>query len=131
MAIDIDSISVEGRRYMVSAEIYRDSRRAGIGANQRTGEYVGGGAILGSIVGAIAGGGKGAAIGAVAGAAAGGGAEVATRGAVVRIPAESILTFRLDKPLEIATGRFRDDNGYDDHGNHYHNGYYDRGGGRQ
>jgi hypothetical protein len=59
MAIDLDSVTVEGRRYMVSAETYRDSRPAGVGANKRTGEYVGGGALLGTILGAIAGGGKG------------------------------------------------------------------------
>src|SRR5262249_53426765 len=76
MAIDLDSVSVAGRRYMADAAIYRDSRRAGIGTNARTGEYVGGGALFGTILGAIAGGGKGAAIGAVAGAAAGGSAQV-------------------------------------------------------
>src|SRR5438045_7124252 len=48
--------------------------------NKRTGEYVGGGAILGAIIGGIAGGGKGAAIGAGAGAAAGAGAQVLTKG---------------------------------------------------
>ena len=36
----------------------------GIGKNKRTAEYVGGGAVLGTLLGAIAGGGKGAAIGA-------------------------------------------------------------------
>ena len=131
VAIDLDALSFEGRRYMVNAETYRRSRRAGVGANERTGKYVGGGALFGTILGAIAGGGKGAAIGALAGAAAGGGAEMATRGHEVHIPPESILTFHLEDPLQVATGRYSRDNGYDENGYHYHDGYYDRGGGRQ
>src|SRR6202008_1947090 len=74
-------------------------RKDGLGANQRTGKYVGGGAAIGAIIGAIAGGGKGAAIGAGAGAAAGAGAQVLTRGHSVSVPTESLLTFRLQEPL--------------------------------
>ncbi len=62
---------------------------------------VGGGAALGTLLGAIAGGGKGAAIGAVAGGAAGGTAQVLTRGKQVRVPAETILSFQLEKPLHL------------------------------
>ena len=53
-----------------------------------------------------------------------------TRGPHVWIPAESVLSFQLDQPLAVGTGRFVDDRGYDENGYHYHNGYYDRGGGR-
>ena len=63
----------------------------GIGANRRTATMVGGGAALGTLLGAIAGGGKGAAIGAVAGAVAGGAAQVLTRGKEVNVPAETEL----------------------------------------
>ena len=62
---------------------------------------VGGGAVLGTLLGAIAGGGKGAAIGAVAGAATGAGVQVLTRGKEVRVPAETVLNFRLDQPLYL------------------------------
>jgi hypothetical protein len=72
-----------------------------VGANRRTAEMVGGGAVLGTLLGAIAGGGKGAAIGAAAGAAAGAGVQVLTRGKTVRVPAESVLTFRLDQPVTL------------------------------
>jgi hypothetical protein len=71
-------------------------------------------------VGAIAGGGKGAAIGAAAGAVAGAGTQVATRGSAVWVPAESILTFRLNQPLRVVNGP---DNGYMRDGRHYHNDY--------
>jgi outer membrane lipoprotein SlyB len=62
---------------------------------------VGGGAVLGTLIGAVAGGGKGAAIGAVTGSAAGAGAQVLTRGKSVKVPAESKLSFKLDQPLSL------------------------------
>jgi outer membrane lipoprotein SlyB len=66
---------------------------------------VGGGAALGTLLGAIAGGGKGAAIGAVAGAAAGTGVQVLTKGEEIRVPAETVLNFRLDEPLQLRDNR--------------------------
>ena len=59
------------------------------------------GATAGAIIGGIAGGGKGAAIGAASGAGAGAATQVLTRGSAVRVPAESLLTFRLDEPLRV------------------------------
>lgn len=85
---------------MNSADIEQSSN-SGIGKNRRTAKYVGGGAALGTLLGAIAGGGKGAAIGAVAGAAAGGTTQVLTKGKEVKIPAETTLRFRLDQPLTL------------------------------
>ena len=118
-ALDLESIDVNGRRYIVDAEA-RVNARQGLGENRRTGEFVGGGALLGTIIGAIAGGGKGAAIGAGAGAAAGAGTQVATRGRAVFVPAESIVTFHLNQPLRVFNGP---DNGYMRDGRHYHNDY--------
>ena len=101
LALDLESVSANGRNYLVSTEDVTQSGRSGIGMNRRTGEMVGGGAALGTLLGAIAGGGKGAAIGAIAGAAAGGTAQVLTRGKTVKVPAETELTFRLDRPLRL------------------------------
>jgi len=102
ITLDIDSITVEGRRYRVStADQELENRREGVGPNKRTGQFVGGGAALGAIIGAIAGGGKGAAIGAVAGAGAGAGTQIMTRGKEVHVPAETVLRFRLDRPLRL------------------------------
>jgi outer membrane lipoprotein SlyB len=86
---------------MVSTEDLSRSNSQGIGKNKRTAEMVGGGAALGTLLGAIAGGGKGAAIGAIAGAAAGGGVQVLTKGHEIRVPAETVLNFRLDQPLHL------------------------------
>jgi hypothetical protein len=98
--LDLESVRVNGRRYMVDTEDLEKGNQ-GIGKNKRTAEYVGGGAVLGTLLGAIAGGGKGAAIGAIAGAAAGGGAQVLTKGHEIRVPAETVLNFRLEQPLRL------------------------------
>ena len=126
MSVDLESITVRGHRYMVSADSYDRARSSGLGKNKRTGEFVGGGAVLGTVLGAIAGGGKGAAIGALAGGAAGAGTQVLTRGHAVKVPAESVLTFRLEQPFELGTGKYTNDNGYDRDGHHYHDNYYHR-----
>jgi hypothetical protein len=101
IALDLQSVTVNGQRYSVesSDQVVTGDRKEGIGVNKRTGKYVGGGALLGAVIGAVTGGGKGAAIGAGVGAAAGAGAQVLTRGKSVRVPAESLVTFRLDQPL--------------------------------
>jgi hypothetical protein len=102
LILDVESITVEGRRYRVSTvDQELDNQRQGIGNNRRTGEFVGGGAALGAIIGAIAGGGKGAAIGAGAGAGAGALTQIVTKGKEVHVPAESVIRFRLDRPLRL------------------------------
>lgn len=101
-AIDLRSVNVNGRRYVLdAADLTKGSGREGLGANGRTGKFVGGGALIGGILGAVAGGGEGAAIGAAAGGAAGAGAEVATSGPRVHIPSETVLRFRLDHPVYL------------------------------
>jgi hypothetical protein len=101
MVLDVQSITVAGRRYLVSTENTVVEGDTGVGKNRRTAEAVGGGAALGGIIGAIAGGGKGAAIGVLVGGAGGASAQVLTRGRDVQIPAETLLTFRLDKPVSL------------------------------
>ena len=103
LVLDLESLTVNERRYAVATDSVAtgSGQKDSIGKNKRTAEYVGGGALLGTIIGAIAGGGKGAAIGAAAGAGAGAGTQVLTRGQTVRVPAESLLTFRLEHPLQM------------------------------
>jgi hypothetical protein len=105
MVLDMQSMTVSGRRYLVSTADLRRETGTGIGKNKRTAETVGGGAALGTIIGAIAGGGKGAAIGVLVGAAGGAGVQVLTRGRDVRVPAETVLRFRLDRPVTLQPER--------------------------
>ena len=102
LELAVRSLSVNGRTYNVVSDIsQREASQEGLGANRRTAETVGGGAVLGTLIGAIAGGGTGAAIGAVAGAAGGAAVQVLTKGDHVRVPAETLLTFQLDRPIRL------------------------------
>jgi hypothetical protein len=102
MILDIESITVEGQRYKVSTEdLELDNQRQEIGGNRRTDEFVGGRDILGAIFGSIAGGGKGAAIGTSVGTGTGVRMQIVTRGKEVRVPADSVIRFRLDRPLRL------------------------------
>ncbi|MGE5645290.1 MAG: YMGG-like glycine zipper-containing protein [Acidobacteriota bacterium] len=101
LSLDLLDVSVDGRRYELDTADVRQTGRQGVGKNKRTAEFVGGGAAIGAIIGAIAGQGKGAAIGAASGAVAGGATQVLTRGGAIKVPAETVLTFRLDKPLRV------------------------------
>jgi len=120
--LDLDSITVNGQRYAVDATRHPvaktgiDIKNSGIGNNDETVKNVGGGALLGTIIGAIAGGGKGAAVGAAAGAAVGAGVQVYTHGKRVNVPAETLLTYRLQSGLDLGVK----DTGYDRDGYHYH-----------
>jgi len=89
LVLDLQSISVEGQQYFVSTSDLREK----------------GGAALGAIIGAIAGGGKGAAIGAGAGAGGGALTQILTKGGSIKVPAETVLTFQLDKPVRIAAAK--------------------------
>lgn len=103
MVLDVQAVSVNGQRFLINTEdlAQNGKGRQGIGKNKRTGEFVGGGTALGTLLGAVAGGGKGAIIGALAGAAAGAGTQVLTKGSEVRVPSETVLTFRIDRPVYL------------------------------
>ena len=75
--------------------------RAEKGKGKRTGEFAGGGAAFGAIVGALAGGGKGAAIGALAGGGAGTAGGALTGNKQIVLPAETLLTFDLEHSVHI------------------------------
>ena len=121
LVLDLDSVTVNGRRYGVDATRNRigggiDIRNSGIGANKETARNVGGGAVLGAILGAVIGGGDGAAAGAAAGAAVGAGAQILTKGRRVNVPAEALLSYRLQSDMYLDV----QDSGYDRDGRHYH-----------
>ena len=101
ISIDLGSVEVGGKQYELETSDVAKLGKQGIGKNKRSAKFIGGGAILGTVIGAVAGGGAGAAIGAGAGAAGGAGLQAATRGKAVSIPSESVLSFKLEEPAEI------------------------------
>jgi hypothetical protein len=104
LVLDLAAVSIDGRQYALSTADLEQKGKAGLGKNTRSAEFLGGGAAIGGIVGALLGGGKGAAIGAGAGAGGGALAQAATRGSI-RVEAETILTFKLDMPLQVVQRR--------------------------
>jgi hypothetical protein len=101
LILDLQSVTVNGRKYQVNTSQVAQKGKRGIGKNRRTAEMVGGGAAVGAVIGAVAGGGKGAAIGGLVGAVAGGATQVLTRGSEVKVPPETVLTFTLSNELNI------------------------------
>lgn len=104
LVMDLASVSVDGRMYQLSTADVSEKGRDSVGRNKRTAEFAGGGAAVGAIIGAIAGHGKGAAIGAGSGAGAGALTEILTKG-TIKVPVESVLTFRLDAPLRVTAAQ--------------------------
>jgi hypothetical protein len=98
LGLELTSLVLNGRTYPLQTADYAE---VGSSRSQRTAVTVGGTAAVGAIIGAIAGGGKGAAIGAASGAAVGTGVQIMTKGQTLKIPAETILEFKLDAPLAI------------------------------
>ena len=101
MVLDVHAITVNGRKYLVSTTDLTEDSDTGLGTNKRTGIAVGGGAAVGTIIGAITGGGKGAVLGGAIGAAGGAATQVLTKGHNVKVPAETLLRFQLDKPVTL------------------------------
>ena len=93
LEIEFDTMLVNGRRVPMDARVVSieeggvDKKRAGLGA------------IIGGVLGAVLDGGKGALIGAIVG---GTGAVVASEGEDVELPAGTLVTLRLDRPLAVA-----------------------------
>lgn len=101
LVVDVGGVSVNGRHYRLETSDVARQGKEGVGVNKRTGAFAGGGAALGGIIGALAGGGKGAAIGALSGAGAGTVAQGVTRGKAVRIAPETLMSFQLEAPVTI------------------------------
>ena len=108
--LDLRSVTVGGRRYNLVASGGKSEGTGTLGANKRTAKYVGGGAVVGAVLGALLGGGKGAAIGAVLGGGAGAGAQVLT-GKKKGIPAETQLTYKTAQQLALQSAYARSGTG--------------------
>ena len=87
----------EGEKETVTEE----GQVKGEGSKKRDAAEIGGGAAIGTAIGAIAGGGKGAAIGAGSGAAAGVGLVLLQRGKDVKISRGSEMAIQLDRTLSV------------------------------
>lgn len=98
LSLELTQITANGQKITLVTQAFSQQ---GAGRGKNTAEKGGGGAVLGAIIGGLAGGGKGAAIGTLAGGAAGVGVNAATRGQQVVIPSETLINFQLQSPITI------------------------------
>jgi hypothetical protein len=99
LTVSLDSFTFQGKKYLVSTS---DVQQKGASRGKKSAAVIGGGAVLGAIIGGLAGGGKGAAIGAAAGGGAGTAVQAVTKGEQVKIPAETKLDFTLHAPIDVS-----------------------------
>jgi len=98
LELRLTSLTLNGTRYPLQThDVVREQK----GKGKRSAGLIGGGAGLGMILGAIAGGGRGAAIGGVAGAGAGTAGAGLTDNKPLDIPAETIVRFQLRDRLTL------------------------------
>ena len=98
LTLALSSLTVKGKPYQIATEPWAQDAK---GRGKRSAAMIGGGGAAGALIGGLAGGGKGAAIGALAGAGAGTAGATMTGKRDVAIPAESVLVFKLSKPLTL------------------------------
>jgi len=98
LAVTLTSIDVGGVPTDIETNTYAQSVK---GKGKRTAVMTGGGAGAGALIGGLAGGGKGAVIGGLLGAGAGGAGSAFTGNKDLRIPAESVVTFKLSNSITV------------------------------
>ena len=98
MGLALESVQVGNDTYDIATNTIT---RVSGGHKKRNIAWIGGGGVGGAIIGAIAAGGKGALIGGPVGAGAGTAVAAITGKKKVRIPAETVMTFRLAEPVNI------------------------------
>lgn len=99
LSLELTQLVARGQKLTLVTDPYTKEAAA---RGKNTAEKAGGGAVLGAIIGGLAGGGKGAAIGGLAGAGAGTGINAATRGQQVVIPTETLINFQLTSPITVS-----------------------------
>jgi hypothetical protein len=98
LAIKLERVTTAYGSYPVSTSSVQHAEK---GKGKRTAVFAGGGAGLGALIGGLAGGGKGALIGGLAGAGAGTAGGAMTGNKQIVLPAETLLTFKLEQPVHI------------------------------
>ena len=105
LAVKLDRVTSRWGSYPVETRTISQAQK---GKGKRSATMIGGGAGLGALIGGLAGGGKGAAIGALAGGGAGTAGTAFTGNKNIVLPAETLLTFKLDHSVRITERRQSD-----------------------
>jgi hypothetical protein len=98
LAIRLERVHTKFGSYPVATSTVSHAEK---GKGKRSTGFIAGGAGLGALIGGLAGGGKGAAIGALAGGGAGTAGAAFTGNKQIMLPAETLLTFKLEHSVHI------------------------------
>jgi hypothetical protein len=98
LSVKLTSITIHGVPYTIQTSVLSNAIK---GKGKRSATFIGGGAGGGALIGGLAGGGKGAAIGALLGGGGGTAGALMTGNKDISFPAESALTFRLQRPVTL------------------------------
>jgi hypothetical protein len=98
LSVALTSLNVRGVPTTISSSTYTQTVK---GKGKRTAVMAGGGTGAGALIGGLAGGGKGALIGGLVGAGAGTAGAAFTGNKDLQIPAESVVTFKLENSITV------------------------------
>ena len=99
LTLVLESVKKDGKTTPFVTKILVEEAK---NTKKRDAGIIGGAAVVGTAIGAIAGGGSGAAKGAAIGGGAGAGTVLATKGKEVELAPEARLTFTVDKSFQVA-----------------------------
>lgn len=98
LELTLTGLDVNGRHYQLDTGTLVRTKK---GKGKRTAAFIGGGTGVGMLIGGVATGGVGLLIGGLSGAGAGTLGAAFTGNKDIDIPAETVMTFRLDQPIQL------------------------------
>ncbi|MFY9937487.1 MAG: hypothetical protein WAK33_11465, partial [Silvibacterium sp.] len=98
LELTLTGLDVNGRHYRLDTGTVVRTKN---GKGKRTAAFIGGGAGVGMLIGGVASGGVGLLIGGLSGAGAGTLGAAFTGNRDIDIPAETVMSFRLDQPIQL------------------------------
>lgn len=98
LELTLTGLDVNGRHYRLDTGTVVRTKK---GKGKRTAAFIGGGTGVGMLIGGVATGGVGLLIGGLSGAGAGTLGAAFTGNKDIDIPAETVMTFRLDQPIQL------------------------------
>ncbi|MBV8673673.1 MAG: hypothetical protein JOZ33_09590 [Acidobacteriaceae bacterium] len=98
LELKLVGLDVNGRHYRLDTSTVARTKK---GKGKRTAAFIGGGTGVGMLIGGVASGGVGLLIGGLTGAGAGTLGAAFTGNRDIDIPAETVMSFRLDQPIQL------------------------------